>query len=364
MAAKISSIFSSKATRSAGVCLAALALLNVAVGVAPAWWIDGHENSINQVLELEQRVARYPHPEKVRVLVLGNSHAMTGLRPPVVAAALGLDPYAVFSLAVPASNPQEGRLLIKRYAAHFPQARLVIGNVDVAYLNQQQEARLRYMTRHAPLERWRMAMGEPNIDARLGLLVGLFTPLFDFKESLRKRLEASQMEAERFRHGNKPLPEAQRRHIADMDYPWGYPIPNDNPALFTPIDRFRLQGTSELLQRTLALTETPWRIESHGQELSALKSDIEARGMRLVLTELPISRRLANAFEVRVRHVVRRYRETLAGWSAREGVQVVKGLSLPDDAHYYDGDHLNAEGAASVAASLAAEAGLGELLER
>ena len=101
--------------------------------------------------------------------MFGNSHAIAGLRPAMVAEAFHLKPDEAFSFALPGASPREMRLLADRYLDRFPRAEAALCGVDEYFLSANIDTQLRYMTRFDPLERWRYAGRFASFDTRKGV---------------------------------------------------------------------------------------------------------------------------------------------------------------------------------------------------
>jgi len=143
-------------------------------------WVDYRlpallqEQSVGMYHELIRRIDALPAPERVRLLVFGNSHAVAGLRPPQLAAAMGLPGDAIFSLALPSCSPRELGQFVEQLAPRFPGAQLAITNLDPSLLiaTRLSVPRFRYLTRFAPLERWHYARESVDDDpGRLALML-------------------------------------------------------------------------------------------------------------------------------------------------------------------------------------------------
>jgi hypothetical protein len=301
------------------------------------------ESSLDNVIELERRIARAPDKAAVKVLVFGNSHAVAGLRPPAIAQAIGVRPEEVFSLAMPGASPREMRLLAERHLASFPAARQAVIGVDEYFLSAHPDVRVRYLTRGSVLERWRYAATFSKLDDRLGLMAGMLFPVADYAVALRWcAVKEPALTARRLVMDVPVRPESLQSRLAAISYPWGYPPPWDDKDL------------SKLMAMDWDASKRAWHLMGDAnevpagiEELDRLVRMLESRGARLTLAEMPYDRPLAAAL-ANATNYHRHYKQPLEAYMAASGRAIVPA-PVVSARHFYDLDHLNPEGAELMA---------------
>lgn len=297
---------------------------------------------------LDRRVKAFPDPAGVRVLVLGNSNAQAGLRPPLLAEALALPPDAVFSLALPRASVQEQALLWERYREMFPGAVLAIVAVDEFLLTAQAELRLRHLTRFSPVDRWRVAGPYPDLDRRLSLWASLFFPLVDFKEVVWTTDAVGRLVS-----GEAP-PENRLVRLDRMTYRWGYPPTWD----YEPPQKIQAfmayqQQARQIIQRTTSLLGGAHGLDERLDQLEALVSSLERAGVRVTLVTTPYQARAVDVQRRLLRKPYQAYLEAIRGYEVRSGRSLVRPEGVWPQRLFYDANHLNAAGARAYAAYLA-----------
>lgn len=350
MAARTSFTSSSKPARALAVAAALVLAANAWVGARLASVIP--ESSIDNLLELERRVEVAPNKDHVKLLVFGNSHAVAGLRPATLAAAFGLKPDEAFSLAMPGASPREMRILANRYLDRFPQARVAVCGVEEYFLSAQPDMRLRYMTRFSPEERWGYAATYPKLDDRLGLMVGLALPVFDFSVAIRDAATARPLTTAQRLVTDVKLPGSIQARLATMPYRWGYPPPWDAPAVRRKID----QDESATLMwnpanRAWHLVSGVAQLPSGINQLDALAKGLERRGMQVVLAEMPYQPPLVAALHHYERDYAL-YKASVRSYLKSSGRKLIPAPGKLTSQHYYDLDHLNPAGADRMASWL------------
>jgi hypothetical protein len=335
----------SKTGRALVTAAVLVALANVWVSVRLPKLIP--ESSLDSLLDLERRVAAFGAKERVKLLVLGNSHAITGLRPPVLAKAVGLGPDEVFSLALPAGSPLEMRLLAERYLPAFPAVKTVLCGVEEFFLTEDAEQRLRYLTRRSLPERWAYAAGRPEPEDRATLVAGWFLPVLDAGVPLRDAMAKRPLTTLARLVVDRPVaPDTEAHTLAIADYRWGSPpgmdtwqVPESHEAWYPRHRAERLVKNVEKVPRGLA-------------DLDALLRSLERHGLRVTLTAMPYHASLQRTLE-RDFPAYARYRAQLDAYLAGTGRRL---LPAPPDlprACFTDLDHMTPLGAERMADWLA-----------
>ena len=351
MAAKTSSISSSKTARAFAFAVALLVLVNVWVGIRLPALIP--ESSIDNLLELERRVALYDRKDRVKVLVMGNSHAVAGLKPPMLAEVFGLEPDEIFSLAIPSASPREMRILYERYRAQFPQVKTVVCGVEQYFLGADLQVRLRYITRGDWKERWRYAMSYPTFEERLGLVLGPVVPLVDFNVPLKDAISASPLLTAQRLFQDKLQPSSALYKLRTLPYDWGYPPPWNHPDLYQRmvVEEMKDPENHNMFARAWHFTEGHARVSGGLTELETIAQDLDRREIELVLVEMPFPKALIEIIEHMAEHH-QGYVEKVKRYLAATGRTYVPAPRTWTESYFYDNDHLNPTGARQMVAWL------------
>lgn len=330
------------------------ALLTAAVLVALVnVWVSARlpklipESSLDSLLDLERRVAAFEAKGQVKLLVLGNSHVITGLRPPVLAKALGLGPDEVFSLALPAGSPLEMRLLAERYVPAFPAVKTVICGVEEFFLTEDAEQRLRYLTRRSLPERWAYAAGRAELEDRVTLMAGWFLPVLDAAVPLRDAVVNRPLTTLARLVVDRPIaPGTEADTLASSDYRWGSPpgmdtwkVPESHEAWYPRHRAERLVKHVERVPRGL-------------EDLDGLLRSLERRGLGVTLTATPYHASLQRTLE-RDFPAYARYRAQLDAYLAGTGRRLLPAPTDLPRACFTDLDHMTPLGAEQMADWLA-----------
>lgn len=348
MAARTSSISSSKAARALAIAAALVVAANVWVGVRLPALIP--ESSLDNLLDLERRIAAYPHKERVKLLVFGNSHAIAGLRPPVLAKSLGLAADEVFSLALPSGSPLEMRLLAERYAPAFPAARTALFGVEEFFVGEAIDIRLRYLTRHSLAERWTHARRYPKLEERVALMAGWFLPALDYGTALRSVLAthpalfAQRLLQDRLRE------DTLRHRLLSVNHPWGYPPVWEEKDVAAQLAKKAFTGTEQqqLINRAYQLTRGEPFYASGFDELEHVSRFLERRGVRILLTEMPYYPPLRETLE-HEQPGYKTYKVLLAGYLTTSHRRLLPAPEGWPRTCFNDLDHMSKVGAARMA---------------
>lgn len=339
-----------KLVRSLGWTAVVLALLNLWIGIRLPVLLQ--ESGLRYVDELERKIAELPNKQDVSILAIGNSHALAGLRPEVLTAGLGLRPGAVFSLSLPKQSAEEARLLLERYLPLFPRVETVVCMADPFLLTAEVELRMRYLTRESDRLRWRHALGQPDLERRVGLVLARYFPAADFCVPLRQAFSRGPMPSLARLLWDLPpangTPVAtERRHR----YPWGLAPTWDlmSAAELSKHRRVSLRDWDLTLRAREFFLPVEARTPGALAELEAMRQQLEARGTRLVLVEAPLPDRMHGV----IRRVVVRehaaYRAAMEKYVASRGVTYLQPATDWQEHWFYDGDHLNPDGARRLA---------------
>lgn len=305
------------------------------------------DTSVGELVVLDHKLRAFPR-DQVQVLVLGNSHALAGLRPPDLAQAWGLPADAVFSLAVPGSSPDEMALLYARYAPSFPRLRLVLCGVEAYFLGGHHLQRTRYLTSMRPVARFETTE-RYQPEARLLAMAGVMLPVLDFGPPLHEAARTHPLLTTRALFKDVPMLNPNWLVLRDAAYRWGYPPPWDLRTE-RELRRHAVRTRERILfrERVRGLHQGEASIRFGARRLLAFAGAVQ--GPRLVLAELPYPQATAAELE-RLQPGHRTWWRSLI---ARGG-----GLTLIDPpdldlAAFYDIDHLSREGASKMARHLAA----------
>ncbi|HEY9721804.1 MAG TPA: hypothetical protein V6D47_07305, partial [Oscillatoriaceae cyanobacterium] len=330
-------------------------LLGVLIVIAVNFWVGTHlatfvnSSALDECFVLERRIAAYPDKQAVKVVVFGNSHALAGLRPPLIARALALPPNAVFSFALPGGPPQEMRLLAERYLSQFPNARMALCSIDEPFLVNSNDYRMRYWTRGDLFERTRYATSRPGFDERLGLLLSCFVPIADFVTPIQEFLAA---DPRWVLHNilRRPVPSSYRRALLNLKFPWGLSPPWD--CLSAPdlrrlaVRAHRRQEFRECATGFMANeAHTPQGLES----LEALAQTVNRHRCQFVLVGIPYPLQLSKAIQKRHALANRDYENRVASFLKAQHQREIPAPPPWENFDYYDTDHLNPQGAKLLA---------------
>lgn len=322
--------------RTAAWALLCFLLLNGAVAWRLADVLAGEPGSINDLIVFERRLEAFEAKERVRVLVLGNSHAVAGLRPPDLARLLGLEADEVFSLAVPGATAGETRILLEHYLARFPNVKVAVCGVDEFFLGRYVEIRSHFLTRHRLDLRLAWARRASTLDQATSRAVGWFFPLADYREPLKS------LARRRLSTLGRPQPGAQdtyERMVYRLPYRWGYPPPQEQPATY---DRWAMRARADML------ADSAPHVGKGLVDLAGVQALLQAHGCRLVLAEMPVEPLLTTLASRRRPTSARAYHKRLGAFVAASGLPWVSAPDRWDEGHFLDMDHLGKAGAARL----------------
>lgn len=319
------------------------------------------ETSLGEVKLLDERVEAFrPRADAVRVLVFGNSHAMHGLRPPLLVEAFGLPADGAFSLALPAGNAPEAISLAKRYLPRFPRARVAIVQVDEPFLCalRSNEARRRFLTRFDLVERLHQAAYVQRLDAAFATVAWLPFPIADANATLQAAWAIDQAAfLRRLAGGDEPVPAGRlRRILVDTVYPWGFPpFEWHGEALAAQQRKWKLARRPGPLN-----ARARWFLQDHDVLTTALADverlcrRLEDAGLRVLLVSgtLPPDMRAATHRVWPVEGP--RFQAQLEASIRATHRDFVRLPDLPNDA-FSDGDHTTDDGARTLAGLLASQ---------
>ncbi|MDB5096319.1 MAG: hypothetical protein JWM80_740 [Cyanobacteria bacterium RYN_339] len=361
MASRPSSTSASKFGQAVLTALALTAALNAVIGWRASALLQ--EESIGIYLELERRVEAYPARDRVQVLVFGNSHALAGLRPPQLARSLGLGEDAVFSLAIPSSQPREFLALARRLGGRFPNARLALANLDEALLASNARATPRdlYLSNDDLADRWRLARETvPDLPGQLGTVLTLPFVLAEFAPHLREvALTHPKITLRALATGqHAPLPLSPAEAIATAPWRWGYPPPWQVKGYFKD---------PASTQRWLRTTDARWRrsrdhtvrlagsLEDGFADLGTWEATMRRRGLVVAWVQTPIDPALdATMRLVEPAGMAAFAKARTAFLGSRRWLPAPAGFGADD---FFDLDHLTPPGAQRLAASVASALG-------
>jgi hypothetical protein len=335
--------------RAAGLALGLLVGLNAWVGLNLDALVEG--SSSDEVMELDRRVTAFPHKERVQALVIGNSHSVAGLRPPAIAPTLGVTPAQVFNLSLPGSSLAELKWVMQRYGALFPQARLTVFGIDEYVLSYDRvDTRAHYLSRTSLATRWDFAKQQPDASGRFQVMAGYLFPLADFNGFLRHKLE---VKAKQVFTRTPSTARTFKEKLAGVAYPYGFPPPWDNPALYD-LAKHRQESDRRDKLRERALSLLPaGPLDEKLADLDSFGDEVAAQKRSLLLVEMPNDGRLLGQLRP---HEVARFRENQVRWKghvAKRGWPLVAAPSAWPSADFYDADHLTEAGSKKLAGWIA-----------
>lgn len=342
--------------------LAGVAALNVLVGVRLEALL--RHPPVDALFELDDRIARFPARDQVKVLVFGNSHAQHALRPPSLGPALGLAADEVFNLALPGTTAFEMGLHIQRYARHFPAARRVIVGVDEVLLTMVpwfHDERIRYLTRFDPATRLRYASYRPDVEHRVTTIAWLPFPLADFAPTLRTSARSNwRLAATRLALGEIGWdPYSKAALVSTQPYRWGYP-PRSDVRMDVRRDRanFYATRTHQWFQyRADIFFGAPDAVGRSLSDLEAACQTLEARGLEVKLAAPAFTSPLRE-YLARSRGAEKRAVDTaLAAYLRGSGRRLAAPAMPLPDTHFLDADHLSSEGARLYAEAIVRDLG-------
>lgn len=337
-------------SKSAKAWLLAIALV-IAVNAWVGWQLPRVTCSfaVDDCRVLQDRIERYPQKQAVKVVILGNSHALAGLRPPDIARALGLPAGAVFSFALPSGTPEEMRVLADHYLGAFPHARLALCGMDEAFLLPPSEYHMRYWTRFDLIGRYRFAMQAPTVDERVARLTSWFFPVADFLTPIRSFLNGDKRGV---LHNlfKSPVYSKYYTDLEAMRYPWGLPPPWDCPDLFNlQQSQARDQRPEAIRERAAGFMNGESRAPQAFVALEQLSETLSAHHCRLVLIGTPYPHALMHAVEKNSPSAYTDYTRRLAEFLRHTRTPMVAAPDGWKKRWFYDADHLNPAGANRLA---------------
>jgi hypothetical protein len=346
----MASLFRSKAASS--VALAALVVCMVNAWVAVRLPMLTLDTTLRHFTQLDAQVKAYPHKEQVEVLVLGNSHAVAGLRVPVLARAFGVAPEQCFSFAVASLSAREQFQLVRRYKSYFPRARMAVCAVDPFLFMFHHDPRLRYLTRDSWRARWASAASTPKLETQVQMVLGWWFPLMDYAGLLRTYAGRNGLAMASRLVKDAPLPDAERART----YPWGVPPEWDglSPERLETLRRTQ-QKPKAIRVKTDYLLGQADQAAANRQALTETLRLLDAGGVTPHLVEVPLERRMMTLMQRPP------FQKRYQAYRASLQASVLGGRPLLQPApegwdrqYFHDEDHLNPEGAARLAEAIAA----------
>lgn len=329
----------------ARLALAFGALLVALVNVWIATRLDAllANSELAQVFELDRRVAAFGNRERVRVLALGNSHGLAGVRPAAAEKAWGLAAGEVFNLCLPGLNARATQLMAERYLARFPRATRAVILVDETLVGQAWacERTLRYLSLGKLRHRLAILPWLPSFDRQLGLLVGTWLPLLDQSGDLNG---IAQVQPAVFWHGEVPL-SGTHLLVRNTPYGGGYPPPWDVPGFFKGSGTPLPFSPARRIERAEHYTRQLARAAAGFADLASCCRWLEERHLRVTLVENPLD---AGFRQTLARPEYHEAEQAYRDARARFGYPIVAtGTDWPRDC-FADDDHLSARGAARL----------------
>lgn len=333
--------------------LAIVVALNIWLGVRVPVLLQDADMRYLDVLAA--RVDAFPARTRVKLLVLGNSHMLAGLRPPEVAQAFGLAPDEVFSLALPGATALELTLLAERHVPRFPAVRAVLLGVDEFVFTARFESIVRYATRGAFADRWRWARHALTWDERLARQAVRLVPFMDFKDLLVGAWQLDRRLFLRRMVGPGPAPAGPRALVDAQPWPWGLPPPWEAKRPYGPIEAARPMAAEAVNRRARQFMpeDTDVLVAAGLVDLAELLDDLARARLAVAVVEPPYQPRLVTALATVTEGRHSRYRERLTAFFAARGIKPVPpppGLTAAD---FYDVDHVAPSGARKTAEWLA-----------
>jgi hypothetical protein len=310
------------------------------------------ESSIDDLLELERRVEVLPRKDRIAVLVIGNSHAIDSLRPPVLASGLGLQSDQVFNLAAAGASPGEMRLLLARHLPRFPGVKRVICTVDATFLGAGTNYRTRYLTRFSPAERWRYALTwQITLDGRLGAMAAMPFPVIDFNGPLGDALASDPGLAVRRLFRDEGKPGSQQAHVAAMSYSWG--LPPERSRYFRRLAKMDgLPHPQEMLQAANNMATYAANAGPGLDELADLSAFLDGRGLASTFVESPLNDAMVPLIDRVGRDRYAAYTAGVAGFFATGSRKLIRSERSWPQRYFYDQEHMTEAGAQAFSAWL------------
>ncbi|MDB5096324.1 MAG: hypothetical protein JWM80_745 [Cyanobacteria bacterium RYN_339] len=334
------------------LALALAGFLFVLANMLVAWRMPAllANSPLFDAFELERRVAACPAKGQVRVVVLGNSHGLAGMRPDLLARHLGVPAATIFNLCLKGANARETLMIARRFLPQFPAAAVAPIFVDELLVGQAwaEEPRMRYRSRFDVAERLAMLPWHDDTDRRFGLLVGAAVPMFDQGELLRTALGS---QPRRFlvalATGEAALtPGSPNALVHAAPYAWGFPPVWDVPGFFGASRLAAPFTPGGVRQRALQITRQLEKAPLGFDDLEACCAYLEARGVRPLLVQTPIYDGLSQRLrQPPFAQAEAAYLAALGGFLTTTRRTVRNRPGTMPRALFFDEDHLNRAGA-------------------
>ena len=286
-------------------------------GVSPA-------SFLGQIANVQERLARQ-HPDRIKVLVLGDSQSMDALRPPLLASHYGIQPDEIFNLSVSGGKAVDMLHLYEDAEGKLPNLMRVVIAVNEHQLNSadiKSDAKFRYFATLS--ER----MGTPRVADKADLAFGQLLYAYGLRDVWTQL-------AQQWWEGK--LPQEPRDKYA---YRWGLPpVPGREQKHF---------GTE--YARTVAdRWMKDYRLDGpQADALHKLVQHLKERGVQVTVVQLPRTQAFEHVMKTTYAGQQAAFRERVQSEAAQIGASFTVIPPLLDDAYFRDANHVNERGAKEI----------------
>ncbi|BAU26540.1 hypothetical protein DFP93_10879 [Aneurinibacillus soli] len=290
----------------------------------PALYGTSPASFLGQIANVQERLARQ-NPDRIKVLILGDSQSMDALRPPLLAAHYGVAPDEIFNLSVSGGKAVDMLHLYEEAADKLPNLKRVIIAVNEHQVNSvdiKSDAKFRYFATLS--ER----MGAPHVADKADLVFGQLLYAYGLRDVWTQL-------AKQWWDGK--LPQEPRDKY---EYRWGLPpVPGREPAHLGPAyarivaDRwmkdYRLDGPQ-------------------ANAFHKLVGKLAKRGVQITIVQLPRTQAFEQVMKATYGQQQAAFRARMQTEATQAGASFTVIPPTLEDAYFRDANHVNEHGAKEI----------------
>lgn len=290
----------------------------------PALYGVSPSSFLGQIANVQERLARQS-PDRIKVLVLGDSQSMDALRPPLLASHYGIQPDEIFNLSVSGGKAVDMLHLYKDAEGKLPNLMRVVIAVNEHQLNSadiKSDAKFRYFATLS--ER----MGASRVADKADLAFGQLLYAYGLRDVWTQL-------AQQWWEGK--LPQEPRDKYA---YRWGLPpVPGREPK------HFGVEYAQTVADRWMK----DYRLDGpQADSLHKLVQHLKERGVQVTVVQLPRTQAFEQVMKTTYAGQQAAFRERVQSEAAQVGASFTVIPPLLDDAYFRDANHVNERGAKEI----------------
>jgi len=295
------------------------------------FYANEYRSPVGQLAELDYSF-RHSRPDRVTIAILGDSTSKDALHPDLLAAASGRSADNIFNFSISGGKAFDIYRTYHKYSDQLPELKEAIIVVNEHQLNDYNMENDEMYRFYARLQDRIPIMNKDNYGE---LTLGWVSKAFDMRTLWSKMVRS-------YLKGTLP-----KKTLADVYKPGGLRAETEKPE----------KGLTPAYAEERA---DSWlgQYAPHGLQtdsLEALLRDLNDRGVRIVMVQLPRSQLFEETVRRKYPTEQQEYLDIVAGLAKKFGAEFTvlsnKGLTLEE--HFRDTNHVNSKGAAIVSGEVA-----------